>query len=126
MTQIQVIANSMARLPCDLSAPVENDFVTLVIWYREESDSPLYSLDARGKPLEQASHWSEKSYSGRVFFKLPDQTQDEVSELSLKSVNQTDSGSYKCRVDFKKSPTRNSFVNLTVIGKYLLFLHIFF
>lgn len=117
ITQVEAVVNSIARLPCDLSAPSEDDFVTLVIWYRQESDSPLYSVDARGRPLEQASHWSEKSYSGRVFFQSPDNNREGMSRLSLKNINQTDGGSYKCRVDFKKSPTRNSYVNLTVIGK---------
>ncbi|KAK6635818.1 hypothetical protein RUM44_001072 [Polyplax serrata] len=115
MTQVQAVVNSVARLPCDLSTPDENDFVTLIIWYRQDSDSPLYSVDARGRPLEQAGHWSEKSYSGRVFFQPSDKSSDGLSRLSLKNINQTDEGSYKCRVDFKKSPTRNSFVNLTVI-----------
>ena len=123
--QVQSVINTIARLPCDLSTPIENDFVTLIIWYRKDSDSPLYSVDARDRPLDQASHWSGKSYGGRIFFQPSDKTRDGISKLSLKNVNESDAGNYKCRVDFKKSPTRNSYVNLTVIGKSIYYYYYF-
>ncbi|KAL0269102.1 UNVERIFIED_CONTAM: hypothetical protein PYX00_006936 [Menopon gallinae] len=117
MSRVEAVAKGVARLPCDVSSPSENDHVTLIIWYRLGTDSPIYSVDARGKPLDRASHWADKSLSGRAFFRLTDQTTEGHAKLALEKVNRTDAGSYKCRVDFKKSPTRNSFVNLTVIGK---------
>lgn len=72
------------------------------------------SLDIRDRPLQDGSHWSEKRIlGGRAYYT----TEPPYSFLILESVKEEDVGVYRCRVDFKISPTRNSLVNLTIIGE---------
>lgn len=71
----------------------------------------------RGRSFAKALYWSdEKAFGPRAYF----QTVSKPAALALDSVALEDEGMYRCRVDFKNSPTRNYQVNLTVIGKYLL------
>jgi hypothetical protein len=77
-----------------------------------------FSLDARGHSLDQATHWAdEQALGGRAFFRVTDTDQPAGTHLAVENVRDVDAGSYRCRVDFQGSPTRNSVVNLTVIGK---------
>ncbi|BES90652.1 CD80-like C2-set immunoglobulin domain [Nesidiocoris tenuis] len=70
-------------------------------------------FDVRGRPFTQALMWSDLNYFGpRAYFvtgKRP------VAALQLESVSLKDAGNYRCRVDFRNSPTRNFQVKLTVI-----------
>lgn len=80
-------------------------------------DIILYSVDTRESNFSHGTHWSDETYRERLTFTLEGRT----GILSMRNTRQDDTGEYRCRVDFQKSPTRNSKVNLTVISKYKLF-----
>lgn len=72
------------------------------------------SFDVRGRAFTKALHWSDPEIFGpRAYFV----TVSKPAALTLDGVQLDDEGIYRCRVDFKTTPTRNFAINLTVIGK---------
>ncbi|XP_047105067.1 neural cell adhesion molecule 2-like [Schistocerca piceifrons] len=70
------------------------------------------SFDVRGRPLSQATHWSSpEAFGPRAYFR----TVSEPAQLVLEDVRLRDEGVYRCRVDFRNTPTRSARFNLTVI-----------
>ncbi|XP_037033007.1 neural cell adhesion molecule 2 [Bradysia coprophila] len=110
--QTEAVQSAIGRLPCNVTPPVAEDKITLVIWYKEMYSTPIYSFDARDSNLEKGSHWvDDKTLGGRAYF----QAAANPATLTIESMKSIDSGIYRCRVDFLKSPTRNSRVQLKVI-----------
>lgn len=74
-----------------------------------------FSVDVRDRDPKSAKRWSDESVFGSrayfIFEKMP-------GELAVQSVKDTDTGIYRCRLDFRVAQTRNIKVNLTIIGKY--------
>ena len=87
----------------------------------------LYSYDLRGRGPENARHWSDDHVLGTSrakFFmaktNIKKTKEPLLSVLKIRGIRDRDRGLYRCRVDFKAAPTRNTRANLTVIGKYYL------
>ena len=86
------------------------------IWLRKQALKIglfLCRYDARNEAIN-ASIWSEDAPRG---FGARAQFDPRDISLRIDNIQAHESGLYRCRLDFKRSQTRNVLVNLTVIGK---------
>ncbi|XP_049813795.1 nephrin-like [Schistocerca nitens] len=116
---VEAVLGGTARLPCDISPPADNDSFTLVIWFKEEA-TPIYSYDVRGKLQLPSLHWQERRVLGdRASFDAPSPVATPwasgVAALTIRDVQRRDDALYRCRVDFRRSPSRNFRVQLAII-----------
>lgn len=75
------------------------------------------SFDVRGRQFGQAKLWSSPAaFGSRAFFR----TASHPAQLLVDDIKLSDEGMYRCRVDFRNSPTRNLKINFTVIGEGFL------
>ncbi|XP_039283024.1 LOW QUALITY PROTEIN: hemicentin-2-like, partial [Nilaparvata lugens] len=113
MVMVDAVLGRSAEMPCNMEPGIKEDRVYMVLWFREGSSKPLYRFDVRGRPFNKALLWSDTNAFGpRAYFvtgKRPS------AALQLEAVELKDAGVYRCRVDFRNSPTRNFQVNLSVI-----------
>ncbi|XP_055542964.1 hemicentin-1 isoform X2 [Wyeomyia smithii] len=112
LVAMEALLGETIYLPCNISTHEPGDNVVLVLWYREDKGSPIYSADTRGRDVTSAKRWSDDAVFGnRAYFLFEKQP----GELAVQNARETDSGVYRCRVDFIVAQTRNSIVNLTII-----------
>ena len=57
-------------LPCNVTPFTPDDSVSLILWYRNDSIKPLYTVDARDISLDRASHSIDDSLQSRVVFHI--------------------------------------------------------
>uniref|UniRef100_A0A2H1WVI8 SFRICE_023342 n=1 Tax=Spodoptera frugiperda TaxID=7108 RepID=A0A2H1WVI8_SPOFR len=70
------------------------------------------AFDVRGRSFNKALQWSDPlAFGPRAYFA----TVARPAALTLDTVQLDDEGIYRCRVDFKNSPTRNFQIRLSVI-----------
>ena len=105
-----------------------NDAARLVLWYKDSDPQPVYSFDNR---YTKPKHWSQDpNFGSKAFFRHS----VEPAQMIISSVTLKDAGIYKCRIDFKQSPTVTNEVELkiiqeskkpVIIGKALSFIKMF-
>ncbi|GIY83872.1 ig-like domain-containing protein [Caerostris extrusa] len=107
-----VLEGGRADLPCDLNVTSAEDEVTLILWHREDSGSPVYSVDARDRVLSSARHFpSPKSPPGHSSMCPASPSADHRGNEENRR------GVYRCRVEYRRSRTETTDALLTVIGK---------
>ncbi|XP_034239115.1 neural cell adhesion molecule 2-like [Thrips palmi] len=108
---VMSVEGTSVQLPCDVTAP-SHDKVYMVLWFKDDAGLPLYSLDVRGKPIEEATHQSlSEGFGTRAYFR----TVSETAQLVVNDIRRHDEGVYRCRVDFRHSASRSFRYNLTVV-----------
>ena len=79
---------------------------------------------------ENGKRWSdeERGFGKRAYLEVQKDTINQISQdrpkailsyLHIQEIHANEAGLYKCRVDFKTAPTKNYYLNLSVIGKFL-------
>ncbi|KAJ8711949.1 hypothetical protein PYW08_008903 [Mythimna loreyi] len=110
--EVEAVVGRTASLPCDIEPDTNEDRVYMVLWFRHAGGKPLYSFDVRGRSFNKALHWSDPLAFGRRAYFV---TMSRPSALTVDAVQLDDEGVYRCRVDFKNSPTRNFQIKLNVV-----------
>lgn len=65
--------------------------------------------------MAQVKLWSSPTaFASRAYFR----TTSHPAQLLVDNIQLRDEGVYRCRVDFRNSPTRNMKINFTVIGTF--------
>ena len=122
----KTFSGGKAELPCNITRPSQDDNVTLVLWYRDDTNGiPIYSVDARfangSLDKDKAKHFVGEVFTGnRANFDVSVQP----ALLRIDPVLDDDGMEYRCRVDFKWGRTIISYITLNVIGKHNLKLHL--
>nr|XP_027202323.1 uncharacterized protein LOC113796284 [Dermatophagoides pteronyssinus] len=102
-------------LPCNVSLNnhYHNDSIDLILWFRGQEQRALYSIDARRtSTMQRAKHFTGDDMLGsRAFIDLSTRP----SSLIIDSVKIDDSGEYRCRVDFRRSPSEHRSILLDVL-----------
>ncbi|VVC86489.1 unnamed protein product [Leptidea sinapis] len=94
------VMGKKASLPCDTQPLSGDDQIAMVLY------------DVRGRTVYQPKLWSSPNgFGSRAYFRAT----ATPATLLVDGVTSSDSGIYRCRVDFKNSPTRNLRINFTVI-----------
>lgn len=110
------VAGTPVHLPCNITPEDEDDIddaIALVLWYKDEATTPIYSLDARQGTLDQARHAAKDELGTRARLSISERP----AVLKLDPALIEDEGEYKCRADFKKARTRYMAVYLKVVGE---------
>ncbi|XP_022256692.1 synaptogenesis protein syg-2-like [Limulus polyphemus] len=105
------VVRGKVALPCDISSPSTDDSAALILWYKDDSAQPIYTLDSRRGNVDQAHQSSGPQLENRAYFNMINRP----AFLQLDPVKEEDAGEYRCRVDFHKARTVNTVITLKVI-----------
>ncbi|XP_042221457.1 uncharacterized protein LOC121865955 [Homarus americanus] len=115
LVAVYAVRGQTAQLPCNLTTAPE-DPVILVLWYKNGTKTPVFSVDSRTRGHHQqegsGSMRASDAFGGRATFQ---EHRRWSWALVVREVEFSDQGEYRCRLDFQSSPTHNARVLLHVV-----------
>ncbi|KAK8776389.1 hypothetical protein V5799_030266 [Amblyomma americanum] len=114
--EVTAVVGGDAWLPCNVAADSDEErTVGLVLWYKDNSSTPVYTVDARwGSLLQGARHFpgeEEVELAARLSF----DARHQPALLRVARVEAEDAGVYRCRVDYRQARTEVTLAALRVI-----------
>lgn len=106
------VAGEKALIPCNISTPLSEDQVSLILWYRVDMPNPIYTLDIRKRTFKDAKHFPSAEIKDRSYFDI----KKHPPTLVLQPARVEDEADYKCRVDLRRSRTLILHTRLNIIG----------
>ncbi|XP_023943988.2 uncharacterized protein LOC112050081 [Bicyclus anynana] len=104
---VEAVLGHSVELPCNVTAEREDDRLNTLAWYRNGSTTAFYSSrDLRG---------AGSVMSPGERYRLVASESEGVDKLQILKVRATDAGVYRCHANFAASPTRKTYLQLTVI-----------
>lgn len=110
--KVEAVLGKFGQLSCNLTSDIRDDRVALVIWYKEGKSTPVYSYDARDSMAVDGGSHHGVNVEGKFFFNT---SSFNPATFTIANLTADDEGTYRCRVDFIRSPTKNTKVQLSVI-----------
>nr|XP_045604086.1 nectin-4-like [Procambarus clarkii] len=113
LAAVYVVRGETVRLPCNLISEPE-DPVILVLWYKNGTKTPVYSVDSRPRGQQKGGQSSRSSdfFRGRADIRKQGGWN---WTLVVREAEFRDQGEYRCRLDFQSSPTHNARIFLHVV-----------
>ncbi|GFU18858.1 ig-like domain-containing protein [Nephila pilipes] len=108
------VAGEKAAIPCNISTPLSDDQVSLILWYRVDMPNPIYTLDIRKRTIAEAKHFPSPEIKDRSYFFM----NIHPPTLILDPARVEDDGDYKCRVDLRRTRTLILHTSLHIIGEF--------
>ncbi|XP_068239987.1 neural cell adhesion molecule 1-like [Palaemon carinicauda] len=105
-SSVQGVEGMITRLPCMVARSHLGDTPNLVLWYKDGARLPFYTLDLREGVDKQ--ELIDPKLKERI------RTEYTGSHLVLDRALGSDSGRYRCRIDFNNFPTLSAIVTLTI------------
>ncbi|KAK8734468.1 hypothetical protein OTU49_005823, partial [Cherax quadricarinatus] len=106
LVAVYAVRGQTVHLPCNLTSQPA-DPVILVLWYKNGTKTPVFSVDSRPRGQQKGAGSSRSSdfFRGRADIH---QHQGWRWTLVVRNVEFRDHGEYRCRLDFQSSPTHNA------------------